>query len=71
MALQIGVPIFVKNFCLIQGLDYLKKKMVGVSSARNFAIDYINTPYFVFMDSDDYIEPGIFIGTISSEESLP
>lgn len=38
-------------------ISLYRKKNGGVSSARNFAIEHVDTPYFVCVDSDDFIEP--------------
>lgn len=33
------------------------KENEGVSIARQYGLDRVNTPYFIFCDSDDYVEP--------------
>lgn len=33
------------------------KKNEGVSIARQYGLDKVTTPYFIFCDSDDYVEP--------------
>lgn len=33
------------------------KENEGVSIARQYGLDRVNTPYFIFIDSDDYVEP--------------
>ncbi len=37
------------------GIKYFYKKNTGVGDSRNFAISKVKTPYFLFVDSDDYI----------------
>ena len=35
---------------------YYKKENTGVSDTRNYAINKVETPYFLFLDADDYLE---------------
>lgn len=60
-----------EEFLLDSRIRLFKKENGGVSSARNFAIDYINTPYFVFMDSDDYIEPEYLSELLAARNLYP
>lgn len=43
----------------------------GVSSARNFAMDHLDTPYFVCVDSDDSIEPEYLSELLKARELYP
>lgn len=36
-------------------IDYYKKENTGIADTRNFAIQKVKTPYFLFVDADDYI----------------
>ena len=38
-------------------IKVIKKENGGVSSARNIGLEYINTNYVSFVDSDDYVRP--------------
>lgn len=35
---------------------YYKKRNTGIADTRNYAIKKVKTPYFIFLDADDYIE---------------
>lgn len=47
------------------------KENGGVSSARNYAIGRIDTPYFVCIDSDDFVEPEYLQELIKAKERFP
>ena len=47
------------------------KENGGVSSARNFAISRIETPYFVCIDSDDFVEPEYLELLIDTKKKYP
>lgn len=38
----------------------LSKPNEGIAEARNFGLDHVQTPYFGFLDSDDYADPEMF-----------
>ena len=38
----------------------LTKANEGIAQARNFGLDHVETPYFGFLDSDDYADPDMF-----------
>ncbi|CAK7071651.1 MAG: hypothetical protein BACD_03382 [Bacteroides rodentium] len=38
-------------------LKIFHKENEGVSVARQYGLDRVDTPYFIFCDSDDYVEP--------------
>ena len=40
-------------------IEYYYKNNTGVADSRNFGISKVNTPYFLFVDSDDYITPNL------------
>ena len=42
----------------IEGLIYIKQENKGQAAARNQGLDYVNTKYIAFLDSDDYWEIG-------------
>lgn len=52
-------------------IKLLKKQNGGVSSARNFAIKHIDTPYFVCVDSDDFIEPSYLMELLEARRRYP
>ena len=41
-------------------ITLINKKNGGIASARNTGVNNINTEYFGFLDSDDYVEPTMF-----------
>ena len=41
----------------VNKIKVYEKKNEGVSNARNYGIEKCETPYFMFVDSDDYLEP--------------
>lgn len=41
-------------------ITLINRKNGGIASARNTGINNINTKYFGFLDSDDYVEPTMF-----------
>lgn len=45
----------------------------GIAAARNFGLDHVETPYFGFLDSDDYAEPDMFRTLLDKavQEDLP
>ena len=47
----------------------LTKENKGIASARNFALDHIETAFFTFLDSDDYIEADIYEKMLNRIES--
>ncbi len=38
---------------------YLEKENGGLSDARNFGLEHADAQYVLFIDSDDYVEPGM------------
>lgn len=38
----------------------LTKENEGIARARNFGLDHVETPFFGFLDSDDYADPDMF-----------
>lgn len=46
----------------------LNKKNEGIASARNFALDHVETPFFTFLDSDDTVENDIYQRMLSKIE---
>lgn len=47
-----------KNYAKVSNIVILNQKNSGSGSARNKGIDYAQTEYLWFVDSDDYIEKG-------------
>lgn len=41
-------------------LHYHYKENGGISDARNMALSMVDTEYFTFLDSDDYVEPSYY-----------
>ena len=41
----------------------------GIAATRNFGLDHVETPYFGFLDSDDYCEPEMFEKLLAKAES--
>ena len=39
-----------------ENIDYYYKENGGISSARNFGVDKVETPFFGFLDSDDSVK---------------
>jgi len=46
-------------------IKYLYQTNSGVSNARNYALEIASGAYIYFMDSDDYIDDGLFSNVIS------
>lgn len=46
----------------------LDKENGGVSSARNFGLDYANGEYIIFVDSDDMIDSSMIYKLVESSE---
>lgn len=42
-----------------KSIVYYEKQNGGVADTRNYGIDHAKGEYFIFVDSDDYIEPGL------------
>ena len=40
-----------------QAFDLVSKANEGVAAARNLGLDMVDTPYFIFHDGDDWVEP--------------
>ncbi|WP_201330163.1 glycosyltransferase family 2 protein, partial [Lactobacillus nasalidis] len=38
--------------------DLVSKDNEGVAAARNLGLDLVDTPYFIFHDGDDWVDPG-------------
>lgn len=45
----------IKKYHKKYKFKYYKKENTGVSDTRNFAIEKVDTDYFLFLDADDYI----------------
>lgn len=45
----------IKKYQKKHKFKYYKKENTGVSDTRNYAIEKVNTDYFLFVDADDYI----------------
>lgn len=41
-------------------IKYYFKHNDGIAAARNFGLSKVDTPYFGFLDSDDYVKPDMF-----------
>ena len=41
-------------------IHYFYKENGGIANTRNFGIEHVETEYFGFLDSDDYVEPEMF-----------
>ncbi len=55
-----------------KNIRVINKENGGIASARNVGINNVNTKYFGFVDSDDYVEPDMFekmLSKIKSEDS--
>lgn len=46
----------IKPYLKKLNIKYYYKKNTGVSDTRNYGIRKVKTPYFLFLDSDDYLE---------------
>ena len=46
----------IKSYLKNEYIKYYYKKNTGVADSRNFGIKKVKTPYFLFVDSDDYIK---------------
>lgn len=52
-SLQIMQEYALKN----SQIEVFHKKNEGVSIARQYGLDKVDTPYFIYCDADDYVEP--------------
>lgn len=41
-------------------IHYFYKENGGIANTRNFGVEHIETEYFGFLDSDDYVEPKMY-----------
>ena len=46
---------FIKPYFKKLNIQYYYKENTGVSDSRNYGINKVKTPYFLFVDSDDYV----------------
>lgn len=62
----------IKPFLKDKRFRYLKKKNGGLSSARNYGMDYATGDFYAFVDGDDYVEPNyleVLYQTLSSNHT--
>ncbi|MDR2732782.1 MAG: glycosyltransferase, partial [Fibromonadaceae bacterium] len=50
----------IANYATDSRLKLIEQKNSGVSAARNSGIDAATGDYLAFVDSDDYLEPGMY-----------
>lgn len=68
-ASQIVEEIKIKNFAT--EIIYVYKENGGPSSARNVGLEYVDTPFVAFLDSDDRMLPGSLGTMLKALEKLP
>ena len=51
--------LIIKKLQEKYNFKYIKKKNTGVSDTRNYAIKKVKTPYFLFLDADDYLDKNL------------
>ena len=61
-----------ENICKFKGLDNVKilrnSENIGPGATRNLGLKYVNTKYFCFLDSDDWVDTNAYEYAISTLE---